>query len=235
MGLQCKYCAAAGVRTAWGKGTVGTHARIRPVLKQQMVLHSRSAIHKSAAIKFEGGPADSPLAAAPSCSQFLEVLKCARSGEPKYKYGIKGICKRNKMRKMKWCLAEAHRRVDMSKFKTARTISLMQDVRKGKLLLRFKAVDRYLRVSRGVVGQCTLERGSAHKLTQATYCLLADACTSNKSPPLLPHPLPARISLSTLSKLTHAVEMFAADAAADEQVAGHMLSAQDSGHVDRLG
>ena len=194
-------------------------------------IHSRAAVHKRAAIAFDGGPADTPLAAAPSCDHFREVLQCARSSETKYKYGIKGICKRNKMRKMKWCLAEAHRRADMLKFRRARTISLMQDVRKGKLLVRFKAVDRNLHVSRGVLGQQTLERGSAHVLTEATFKLIADACTVNKNPPLLKQPVPCRLNVALLERFKQAVEMFAADAAADEQMAGRMLNARDNGLI----
>eukprot|EP00959_Pyramimonas_sp_CCMP1952_P126373 2643183-Pyramimonas_sp.AAC.1 len=75
---------------------------------------------------------------------------------------------------MKWCLAEAHRRADQSKFKHARSISLMQDARKGKLLVRFKAVDGSLHISRGVLGQARLDQGSAHQLTKVTFGIIAD-------------------------------------------------------------
>eukprot|EP00959_Pyramimonas_sp_CCMP1952_P063705 1331048-Pyramimonas_sp.AAC.1 len=68
----------------------------------------------------------------------------------------------------------------------------MQDARKGKLLVRFKAVDASLHVSRGVLGQARLEQGSAHHLTDKTFCMIGDACTSNLAPPYRPPTAPEK-------------------------------------------
>eukprot|EP00959_Pyramimonas_sp_CCMP1952_P124749 2608347-Pyramimonas_sp.AAC.1 len=112
-GLGCKICAAASTGTPWALDTAGVGTnRARPVIKQQLVNHELTAAHRSAA----GGAASSP--PAPSSSDFREVLQAVRSGERKCRFGILGVCKRKKMRNM-----------------IAKTISLMQDARKGKLLV----------------------------------------------------------------------------------------------------
>ena len=109
-------------------------------------------------------------------------------------------------------------------FQKAKSITLMQDVRKGKLLMRFKAVDVDLNVSRGILGQTTLSQGSAHMLTKASTVIIGNACTLRLCPPTKPATAPKpHLRFSIFKHFTGAVEMFSADAAADEQLAGHLL------------
>ncbi|CAK0813414.1 unnamed protein product, partial [Prorocentrum cordatum] len=57
--------------------------------------------------------------------------------------GVEGVAKAKKVRKMIWCLAEAHRAMKRRLWLTDGIVStaIFQDARKGKLTIRFTAVD----------------------------------------------------------------------------------------------
>ena len=69
---------------------------------------------------------------------------------------------------MTGCLAEGARELDRAFLQQASSITLMQDVRAGKLLIRFRAALPDLTVRRGIIAQVAVPEGGGKALAKAT-------------------------------------------------------------------
>lgn len=126
--------------------------------------------------------------------------------------------------KMAWCIAEAARDADRAFLRNAYTMSLMQDGRKSRLLVRFKGCDASLRTRQGILGQAKLGNMQAHDIREATLKCLTTFCTRRHGAPARNAAAPpAMLDERLLARLTQIIECFTADAASDEQLAGEML------------
>ena len=154
---------------------------------------------------------------APSCEAFKAVLNAVRTRSSSQPLGDVG--RRKKNRKMSACLGEAAKYLDRKFWRRCKHMTLMQDVRKGRLLVRFRASAPGMKVRSGIIGQCRVPEGGAVNLRDATLQILSNACRSrcaNVSAPLSE----GKLELKLLQRLCAAVKFFTADAAGDEQAAG---------------
>ena len=97
---------------------------------------------------------------------------------------------------------------------------IMQDVRKARLLIRYKASTLDLQVRRGVLGQAKLTDQRAEHLRDATLRVLRTFCTRHHGTPWRPaKSKPENLDKSLLTHLVSSIEEYTSDAAADEQKA----------------
>lgn len=119
-----------------------------------------------------------------------------------------------KFTKMLQCFAGASRSVMRSAVLRSRSISIQQDVRKAKLLIQFTCADDRLNLTTGVLGQCDLVASdfglSARGVWAGTAYIVHKFCMTDSG-----------ISDDEVLKaLREKTELFAADGAYDEQLAG---------------
>ena len=130
---------------------------------------------------------------------------------------------------MQWCLSEARRELNRKFLRQATTITYHQDARGNKLCARFSACDKKLRICKGIIGQIAhLKLGTGSTaLVKATRLMLKRFCTRAAGAP--PKPDGSRVPGAGVDwplykTITAAVEVFDADAAADENVAGRQMA-----------
>lgn len=223
-GLRCQSCRAAGVRSLFTTSGLGDSA---PALRFSTLLnHAKSKSHLSAVCRDD----EEPLA--PTKEHFLDVLHAVRDGKSDGDKGVRNIGKRWKIRRMKFCLAEAKRVLMRSALAKAKVIALHQDCRKGMLAVRYVSVDSNLQVSKGVLGCLNLKECDALGLRDATIKIVHDACVPF-------HHAPSKMAVkrngfeaNVFDTIVKGIELFDADAASDETLAGRLLRGIRPGSSD---
>ncbi len=130
---------------------------------------------------------------------------------------------------MLFCLAESKRKLQRAFLAKSAVLVLHQDVRDGKLLVRFRASDHALHVARGILGCERLESFGvgAHGLAKACRAIIQKASTALFGAPHLLASRCARAAPNLCRALedhiAKHVEVLNADAAADEQAAARLL------------
>ena len=161
----------------------------------------------------------------PSPNDWPTVEAATLSGSPLSIDGTEGL-DRHKLRKMQWCLAEAKRDWNRKQLQSATCISIMQDQRATRFECRFRCVSDKLEVTTGlldlarVVGD--VDYSGADAIRRATLSGIQRCCTP-LSPPLVKN-AEAKLNVDLAVLVASKIECFAADAAADEQLAGRELS-----------
>ena len=133
--------------------------------------------------------------------------------------------KRKKLIKMKFCLAEAIRVQTRLWLRTARSMTTHSDASKGRLLVRGQMCGEDLCPRHVLLGTANLAddfESSALGVASAVVACLRDLAT-----PMLGAPFAAAedpdVDTDLLAHICDIVEVFNADAAADEQLAGRLL------------
>ena len=141
---------------------------------------------------------------------------------------MKGVAGRHKLRKMLFCLAEAARERARTKLAAARSLTFHSDASKNRLLLLCEMCGYDLVPGHCPLGTADLEDDcSAAGLMTAVLRILKDLLT-----PLMGAPqakVETTTDLQALGHVASILEVFNADAAADEQLAGRMLQCINSG------
>jgi hypothetical protein len=230
-GLGCSFCAAAG-----RAGRLARFSVQAPVFCN-LVDHQKSASHREAVLAAKlGGTTATPAACAPPCDQF-DLVWTHLAKHRSHNCGVPGVGTWRKTRRMEWCLAEARRVLHRRFLKRATVASLLQDARQRTLLLRLVATNSELQTRHLVLG---LERdygSGASAVQSATVQAMRNLCTVRGQPPGRrgsppgsdgpdgPSGQPARGGLDAglFEHLTSIIEVFAADAALDEQIAGREM------------
>ena len=219
-GLGCSSCCQAPPRQAAQNAFATCSIRAPSAQTSVFENHEKSHCHKA---RCETLAADGGLAlAAPSIREFADVLEAVFRGD-----GEVESCGPWKFRVMLYCLAEARRQQLRSRLQRSVCASLQQDVRASQLLVTFTSVDASLQTTSGVLGQVDLAEHfgfHAKEVFMGTVMVLNKFCCEGLGKP-------DRERSSAGSKLDHAlvahikdvVELFAADAAPDEQRAGKLL------------
>ena len=114
------------------------------------------------------------------------------------------------------CLGEATRRRNRKAVLNAESISVQQDLRKAQLLIRFACADKELTEYRGVVGQVNL--------VEMGFGLDASGVRAGTMFVMAKMDLDRGISSGVLDAFRRTTELYAADAAGDEQLAGVCLN-----------
>ena len=148
---------------------------------------------------------------APSQLDFKAVLAALRKGE-NHTVDFSGT----RFAKMLKSLANAKRLCIQALALSAISFSIAQDVRQGQLVISFSASDVTLVKYTGVLGQVHLTQGfglSAQGILEGTIWVLHQVCMNGND----------EINQQALSALLAKVELFGADGASDEQLAGQLL------------
>ena len=153
---------------------------------------------------------------------------------PLGKAGLSDVGKDKKLRKMLWCVAEAHRDMERALWRSSASITsttIFQDARQAKLQIRFKMANSRLDTGSGHLG--TVDLAKEHRLDstgiqEGTMAVISRFCTPAWSPPYVEprRSITKTLDIDLYQKLTASIETFVSDAAADEIRAGHMLSGQ---------
>ena len=185
--------------------------------------HARTAAHKEAVVghlqhaagsEATGGP--SLLAAAPPVEDFATAWLDLGKGMQ--------AAKDRKRRTLEWCLFEAVRDRELSFLSKATCISIMLDERNGRLLIKYSATDCHLEVRVGCLAQIRDAGGTACGIAEAIHAAVARFCTRRAPHPGLNAGRPRRTrNLEAQVHILNTIEMFTADGASNEQLAGKML------------
>ena len=223
LALVCGFRHSKGMQTLLSTTGLGNSA---PKIRLSMLYnHAKSKMHLSACLKATGRNGDDvDLSGSPSQEHFLDVLKAVREGKSAGNNGIPHIGKRWKIRNMKFCLAEAKRSLIRSSLRDAKVIALHQDCRAAKLAVRYVSVDSKLQVSRGVLGCLDLTKfngSDALGLRDATLKIIYDASVPFHHAPS--GKVKRRLEEHVFDNIVATIELFDADAASDETLAGRLL------------
>ena len=185
--------------------------------------HARTAAHKEAVVGHlqnaavsEATCGPSLLAAAPPVEDFATAWLDLRKGMH--------AAKDRKRRTLERCLFEAVRDRALSFLSKATCISLMLDERSGWLLIKYSATDCHLEVRVGCLAQIRDAGGTACGMAEATHAAVARFSTRRAPHPGLNAGRPRRTrNLEVQVHILNTIEMFTADGASNEQLAGKML------------
>ncbi|CAE7244095.1 haeIIM [Symbiodinium sp. CCMP2592] len=214
-GVGCKACKAAGLTGSLAQYGVRTTAGLQ---MQNFLKHQKSASHKEAVSQFVGGSSSTAVGAPPPQS-FQALIDESSAGRPPG-------CRKN--RQMTFCLAEAAKALDQDFVAKASKVCLFRDERKGRLLLRFRAVDKNLLVRSGTMGLAIQPGTGARNITEATRKIMKRFCTrfagcpnsSRKDKKAKPF-----LKVKLFKHLTESVTCIAVDAAADEVLSSELMRA----------
>eukprot|EP00959_Pyramimonas_sp_CCMP1952_P461847 9482273-Pyramimonas_sp.AAC.1 len=161
----------------------------------------------------------------PPRSDWVAVMGATLKGNATSVDGLPGRFGGKKMRRMQFCLADAKRDITKQHLKEASTITLSQDMRKTRFLLRYKLALPDLSVHSGILDlRREVPNGviiGADLLRRATLKGLEQACTPKQAPEA--SSVEPELDRSLLDVIVPKIEMISADAAADEQLAGREL------------
>jgi hypothetical protein len=173
--------------------------------------HENSKGHQAAS---KSQPTDSALHLAPSQESFEEFLTQALQGQSVRDGGVTS----DKRIKMRWALTEAILARNRKLLADSQSMTLLRDERKGKLLVRFRAVLRDLSTVSGCFGLLPVS-GSADSIALATDTLMEAYCTPMRQPPRASCVTESSVDQALLQHLRQIVTIIVTDAAASEQLA----------------
>ncbi len=244
-GIGCKWCAAAldepefkklgllvSGNLAFAKYQVTATDKV-PLKKQRLTKHATCPAHQAVASLLGQGtlPEDE---AVPAHKDWVAVLEDTLHGNATSTHGVANSFGGKKMHKMQWCLAEAKRDMHRCRLKESLCISISQDKRDTRFLLRFRCANAQLEVTQGVLALSRdvndVQHAGADGLRRATLKGLEKACTPSK-PPFGSTGDAPKFDRALFDEVARKIEVFAADAANDEQLAGRELG---PGHLAGL-
>ena len=175
--------------------------------------HQSTKLHRRRVANSGSNP---KLINAPSVEAFNKVLTHFRQGHATSQK-VEGVGGNSKIMKMRDCLAEALFAKDRKALRQAARISLVRDMRKSRLLIRFVSVDSKLRIRRGTLGMRRNFGHSALAILKATGDILRMAATvgARVQQPVLDRHL--------LRHIRRTISMICTDSAADEITASEMM------------
>ena len=220
----CLICKAAKYKSAFANINVP----LRELRKTKLLNHSRSKQHVRACQLWQGQDPDNgsiPPDVAPPLAHFAIVLELTRKG--KSTGDIPKVGGSEKVRCMKWCLAEAKRGIKRKHLATAMVAGIHQDGRKARLAIRYTCCGSDLHPKAAYLGSCDLAKEFALDAigTRAgTESIIRKFCTPLLSPPHCKTPPETELDKNVLAHIRKIVELFDADSASDETVAGKLLA-----------
>ena len=200
------------------------HSRQNPLCLRRLNKHAQCPGHKACeAIINDAGVSSDGM---PAFGDWEAVHELTLSGNATSIEGGAGVG-RHKLRKMQWCLAEAKRDWNRQQLKSATCIAIMQDQRQSRFVLRFRSVDDNFEVATGLVDLSRVvgdvDYWGADAIRRATLLAIQRCCTPSH-PPLAAITKKPDCDIELAVLVASKIECFAADGAADEQLAGRELS-----------
>ena len=157
--------------------TVGLHRLKSYTLRR----HQDSRKHQEAVRFIEGNLTDNDMASAPSYPDFAGILEDMQKG---HSMRNGGSCS-DRTVLTHFCLSESLFDIWRMKLASCKTLCLIRDERKGKLLIRFRGASANLELCSGTLGLIRMTGGSAEDIVSATARALRIFCTKNFQPPRL--------------------------------------------------
>lgn len=194
-----------------------------------MIKHHISHSHKQAVLTICGlsqGPRGQPTMGAPSAESFCKVLIAAQEGRAPTR-GIDDVGTFKKLRRMRFCLAEAIACLQREHLSDA-VIGLARDERHGRLLIRFTACSPELVVRTGVLWQKQQCPGSGETITESSIEGIQKFCTSfygipPKAKELQPDLSIQRQDRELVQHMVKAIEVMKVDSAANELLSASIM------------
>ena len=159
--MGCSTCCKAGIAGPWGNFKQKPGAVLRKFCLDR---HEKSKGHQAAS---KSQSTDSALHLAPSQESFEEFLTQTLQSQSVRDGGVTS----DKRIKMRWALTEAILARNRKMLADSQSMTLLRDERKGKLLVRFRAVRRDLSTVSGCFGLLPVS-GSADSIALATDTLM---------------------------------------------------------------
>ena len=209
--LGCSTCAKAGWDGPWAQFQQPPGARLR---KHNLDRHEQSKGHRKA---MESNAVELSISGAPPAEDFKTCLQGMMQGQSARQGGV---CS-DKKNRMRYALSEAICSRNRKLLSEAHHVSLMRDERKGKLLVRFKAVLKDLTTVHGVFGMCEVP-GSAESIAAATADSMQSFCQPMRQPPRGSKAEEQPVDAELLRKIQESVTIVVTDAAASELLAGDL-------------
>ena len=245
-GVGCRAC-------AWARATRKKAARVDPGSSSKEVFgtfgvrnlenlrlsnfrrHALSGAHKEAAKMYqlhcataESTVGVGPCLDAPPLEEFRAVWLDVRKGTQRTE---------RKGRTLERCLYEALRDTEVAFLGRAACVSLMLDERQGRLLIKHAASDRSLEVRWGVLAMMRDAGATAQDAAAAVHEAVRRICARRAVHPALRASRAApRAHANAQEHIRSRIEMFTADGASNEQLAGRLLhpAALRRGAVEKL-
>ena len=188
--------------------------------------HQETQKHQEA-MKWEAGHAtESELLAGPSTEEFDKVLNDMRRGQSMR--DVLGGSASDRSSFMRYCLSEALLDLNRERCRTAATLCVTRDERKGRLLIKFRACGwKSLKVFTVVLGMPRLNEGaSAEDLVSATAKALRRFCYKNFSPPRMGKKLvqSGGFDLTLFKEIREKIHILCTDAHPAELLASNIMS-----------
>ncbi|CAK0809178.1 unnamed protein product [Prorocentrum cordatum] len=225
LGAGCKICRAAGFTTSpFGAYEVRPNGAIQVCSLQK---HAQCAEHKAAVAAFLAGNLDVAAYSVmrPKWDEFKQVADDIVAGGS---LGHGTIARRRILR----CLKEALCADDREALKPARAISLFRDERKGRLAVRYRAVNQNLDEFSGTLGQERDFGTGATKIMESTFRIIERMCTKFSDSPRLCRATPASMP-SLMAHVRESVMCITVDSAGDELLASEMMCNQSLAQTER--
>lgn len=205
--LGCSFCAKAGLEGPWANFEQLPSAVLK---KFNLERHEKSKGHMTAS-------QDDSLGAAPSEETFKSSLQAMTQGQSARQGGGSS----DKKSQVRYALSEAVCARNRTLLADSRCISLMRDERKGRLLVRFRAVLQDLTTISGALGLLPVT-GSAESIAETIAEIMQNFCVPMRQPPRQSKVSEQPVDLELLRKIQDRVTMVASDAAAAELLAGDL-------------
>ena len=164
LGVGCKCCRAAKLQTRFGTFRIDSPDGLQAVNFQKHAINPR---HQKAVAAYLNRVLDVTIHS-PPLQDFHKVVDLVNTGT-----GL--ITEKNRC--MAWCISEAMKAQDRQRIGQSRAIALFRDERKGRLLLRYRAVDDNLHEHSGTLGQERDFGTGAANITKATGRMMERMCT----------------------------------------------------------
>ena len=196
--------------------------------------HAATPVHKECAGNTSKGLAAS-FGLAPPLSMFHDCLFAIHSGSHNFNSTDGAPDQRMRFRRLVFCLAEAKRNQTRASLRQSLSSSVQQDVRKAQLLLRVTSCDADLNICSAPLGQCNMAEHfglSALGVRQCTEYIINKFATKELHVPERKPATDLNMDEELCDTIRKSVELFAADGAADEQLAGTLL--KDSGFFPNM-
>ena len=206
--LGCSVCCGASLDGPWAEFKQKPGAVLR---KHCLDRHEKSKAHQQA---LKSHSDRTVLHLAPPAKLFQECLRNMMQGQSVRAGGVTS----DKAIKMRWALTEAILARNRKMLSQCHSLALMRDERKGKLLVRYRAVLTDLSTISGCFGMVPVS-GSAESIAQATDALMEAFCVEKKHPPRASKVEESAVDTGLLQHLRDSVIIIVTDAAASEQLA----------------